>query len=123
MIAYVAATHGINVAGAVAGSLLAIAALLALVWRAVVRPWLVAQLVDPVRETHKQVTVNGHSSDTPTILDLLADLRIGQQQIRADLADHIRTAHRRDRLDYLDDIERRRDINGGRPPTDPDRKD
>ncbi len=67
--------HEINVAGAVAGSLIAILALLALVWRTVVKPWLVAQLIDPLHETRKQVTVNGHSSAQPTVLDLLADLR------------------------------------------------
>lgn len=28
-----------------------------------------------IDETHKQVTVNSHSSDTPTVLDLINDLR------------------------------------------------
>lgn len=82
--------HEINVAGAIAASLLAILALLALIWRTVVKPWLVSQLVDPLHETRHAVTINSHSSDKPTVLDRLSDLADGQQEIR----DEVETHHR-----------------------------
>ena len=89
------------VIGSACGTFLAIAGVLALVW-AFVKPWLIAQLVEPLHETRRQVTVNGHSSSTPTVLDLLSELRAGQASLsddfcdlRTDLSDHVRTATRR----------------------------
>lgn len=83
-------THNINLAGTIAGSIIAILALVTLLWRAVAKPWLVSQLVDPLHETHRQVAVNGHSSERPTVLDLLAALLAAQDQIGEDLAAHRR---------------------------------
>ena len=37
-------------------------------------PWLREQLVHPVQETHRQVTVNHHVSNEPTVLDRLDSL-------------------------------------------------
>lgn len=39
------------------------------------RDQLVTQLLNPVQETHRQVTVNQHSSEEPTILDKMDDLK------------------------------------------------
>lgn len=51
---------------------------------------------DQVAETHKQVTVNGHSSDQPTVLDRLEEVKAAQTDLRAvvdsiaaEVADHV----------------------------------
>jgi hypothetical protein len=36
--------------------------------------WVRDHLLEPVRETHKQVTVNHHSSENPTVLDRIDDV-------------------------------------------------
>ena len=101
------------VIGSACGTFLAVVGVLALVW-AFMKPWLISQLVEPLhetrdasRQTQHQVTVNGHSSETPTVLDLLSELRTGQQEIRDDFAAHVRRGQRRDgvvdrRMDAFD---------------------
>ena len=34
------------------------------------------EVITPVQESHKQLTVNSHSSASPTILDALDDIRV-----------------------------------------------
>jgi hypothetical protein len=48
--------------------------LLGLGCRYILLPWLKAQLVTPVQETHHQVTVNAHKSNPPTLRDGLDTL-------------------------------------------------
>lgn len=43
-------------------------------------PWLRENLVKPVNATHRQVTVNHHSSPEPTLLDKLDDVIQGIQE-------------------------------------------
>lgn len=42
--------------------------------RFVLLPWLRSELVEPVQETHKQVTENHHSNTVPTVLDRIEDV-------------------------------------------------
>lgn len=62
-------------AAAVAGALLA---LLGMLWW-LVKPraveWFRREVLQPVRETHQSVTVNGHVSETPTLRDQVDSLR------------------------------------------------
>lgn len=76
----------LSLIGAILGVVLSALALLAILW-AFIKPWLVLQLVEPLRETRHQVTVNGHSSDTPTVLDLLSELRDGQARIHDEVTE------------------------------------
>lgn len=64
--------------GAVLSIMLGFCALIGLASKFVLLPWLKEQLVEPVQETHKQVTVNSYQSDPLTLLDLvhLMDLRL-----------------------------------------------
>lgn len=69
----------IEYAGVIAGSVLAVSAVLALVGRWVARrlllPWLRETLIDPLEATRHQVTpVNNQRSETPTVPDLLHTL-------------------------------------------------
>jgi flagellar basal body-associated protein FliL len=41
-----------------------------------------------INETHKQVTVNSHSSANPTVLDLISDVKEEQVRVRVELSDH-----------------------------------
>jgi hypothetical protein len=52
-------------------------------------PWLQRELFGPVQRTHHQVTVNHHSSDTPTILDRLDDVQDEVRKVRSDLSRHL----------------------------------
>lgn len=42
-----------------------------------------------INETHKQVTVNSHSSATPTVLDLIAEVRDEQKRTNDRIESHI----------------------------------
>lgn len=53
--------------------------LVGLAVRYVLLPYLKEHLIEPVKETNKQVTVNTHASDSPTVLDRIDDV---SQQIR-----------------------------------------
>lgn len=66
----------VDVLGQVVGVALGVFALLGLVVRYVLLPYLREQLT-LTRETHKQVTENKHSNRTPTILDRLEDIESG----------------------------------------------
>lgn len=56
-------------------TLTAFLGLVGLATRYVLLPWLRDQLVQPVRETHQQVTENSHRTpDNPTLPDRLSDL-------------------------------------------------
>lgn len=61
----------------VCGSIITVAGAAGVVWWLVkprIAEWVERELIQPVRETHHQVTVNHHSSDEPTILDRLDTL-------------------------------------------------
>lgn len=64
----------IETAGAVLGVVLAVLALLGVGWKFVVLPNLREQLLEPVKETNRQVTENKHANRDPTMLDRLHDL-------------------------------------------------
>jgi hypothetical protein len=49
-----------------------------------------------VAETHKQVTVNGHSNEQPTVLDILSDLRAEVRGVDKRLDDHLLLASKAD---------------------------
>lgn len=59
------------VIGATLSIVMMLLTLFALAARYVLLPWLKDQLVNPVQETHKQLTVNNYKSDNLTILDLV----------------------------------------------------
>lgn len=42
-----------------------------------------------ISETHKQVTVNHHSSDFPTVLDRIDDVRVAVLNLREDFLTHV----------------------------------
>jgi hypothetical protein len=64
--------------GAAVGLIVSLCLLGGLVTKFVLLPWLRANLVDPVKNTESQVTVNGHASDEPTVLDRLDDVKAAQ---------------------------------------------
>lgn len=76
-----------NLIGAVITILLGTAALLGLGVRYVLIPYLREQLVKPVQETHKQVTVNGGKSDPPTVLDRLHDVNAEVKETRQEIVE------------------------------------
>jgi hypothetical protein len=110
--------------GAIAGAIVAVFTVLGLLW-AVLKPWLRDQIIGPVHETRAAaseardaVTVNGHTSEIPTVLDLLRDVLAGQERIRGDVADngrrldaHIRLtrSHEREVDRRFDDVDNRID--------------
>ena len=61
--------------------------LIGLATRYVLLPWLRDKLVDPLHETHRQVSENGHANAAPTIPDRLEDLA---GQVAEATADHQR---------------------------------
>lgn len=74
--------------GAACGAVLAIAAVLGLVARRILLPWLREELSAPLQEVKHQVSVNQHSSAQPTVLDKIDDVRA---EVRA--IGHILDAH------------------------------
>lgn len=67
--------------------------------------WMTARQGRQVRETHKQVTVNHHSSATPTVLDRIDDVRTALVKLGSDLND----LHGKfnDHLAHSNDMDRR----------------
>jgi len=61
------------------GTLLTVFAVLGLLVRYVLLPYLREHLIAPVKQVEKQVTENHHSNETPTVLDRLDDV---QQEVR-----------------------------------------
>lgn len=72
----------VDVLGAAVGVLLGLAALVGVIWKYVVLPNLREQL-GLIRETHKQVTENGHSNAAPTVLDRIDDVAHAQRSTDA----------------------------------------
>lgn len=71
-------------------TLLALCALTSLVVKFVLIPYLREHLLSPVRETHQQVTENGHvDPGTPTLPDRLATISEKQQTIQTVLNRHV----------------------------------
>jgi len=75
--------------------------LLAGLARVALVPWLRTHLVEPVKETNRQVTVNGHESPEPTMLDKLDtvsrkvdQVERRQGELRVELGDELRAAGR-----------------------------
>lgn len=64
------------------------------VWRWVVLPNLREQLIRPVQETHKQVTVNGGRNNPPTLLDKVGEVDASLKKLRQDFVDHLVNASR-----------------------------
>lgn len=76
--------------GAVAtavGLLLGLATLIGLAVRYALLPWLQTHIVQPVSETRRQVTVNGHVSATPTLLDRVDTSAAQLGRVRTQLDD------------------------------------
>lgn len=65
----------IEVAGATVGLALGLCALIGIAAKWVVLPWIQTHVVVPVKETNRQVTVNGHASRDPTLKDSIHTLR------------------------------------------------
>src|SRR5690348_16275801 len=73
----------------------------------VLLPWLRYNLVEPVRKTHHTVTTNHHTSEEPTLLDRLSEIREEVCTVREDQAGLIRstaanTRHIEDLKDQFD---------------------
>lgn len=78
------------------GVVLAILAVLGLLWRFVLLPNLREQLFQPIEDTRRQVVENRHKHTRPTILDRIDDVEqtleaiaLNQQAILKRLGDHI----------------------------------
>lgn len=63
--------------------------ILLLLFTSFVSPAILLIMNKRIKETHKQVTENHHSSETPTILDLLDLIREDGRETHAMLIDHI----------------------------------
>lgn len=74
-----------TVAAAVSATLVSTAVLLGLGIKYGLLPYLQAQLIRPVQETHRTVTVNGGVSETPTVLDRLSGIRTEVAELRNDV--------------------------------------
>jgi hypothetical protein len=68
------------------GTLISLCVLAGLAVRYVLLPWLQTHLLEPVKETNHQVSVNAHQSDEPTIPDRIEDL---SAQVTAATRDHV----------------------------------
>jgi hypothetical protein len=75
-----------EVAGAVVALALGVCALLGIFARVVALPWLKTHLLEPVRETNRQVSVNGHTSRDPTLKDSVHTLQKQYTDLRQDIA-------------------------------------
>lgn len=79
-------TDALATAGALVGLLLGLCALSAIFARVVVLPWLRTHLLEPVQETNRQVTVNGHVSAEPTLKDSVHRLQEQYVSLRSEIA-------------------------------------
>jgi hypothetical protein len=82
--------------GASIGIVLGLATLGGLLVRYALLPWLQTHIVSPVQEVNRQVTVNGHVSEVPTLLDRVDNAAVLAQELR-DQVDTVR--------DTTDDLE------------------
>jgi phosphopantothenoylcysteine synthetase/decarboxylase len=76
-------TSLLGLMSAALGVTISVLALLGLGYRFVLLPNLEKNLFAPVKETHHQVTVNHHSSDTPTLKDMIDDVRADGEHSRS----------------------------------------
>lgn len=76
----------LEVAGALVGLALGLIALIAIGARLVLLPWIRTHLTEPVKETNRQVTVNGHQSRDPTLKDSVHTLQEQYVELRRDIA-------------------------------------
>jgi hypothetical protein len=66
------------------GITIGLCTLVGLAARFVLMPWLREHLVTPIKETQHQVTVNGHVSQDPTLLDKIDSLQGAVDDVQAD---------------------------------------
>lgn len=59
--------------------------LLGLAVRMILVPWLKEHVINPVKETNHQVTVNKHISDPPTLLDKVDRVQNNLDRVEADV--------------------------------------
>lgn len=76
----------LEVAGAAVGLALGLCALIGIAAKWVVLPWIQTHVVAPVKETNRQVTVNGHQSRDPTLKDSVHRLQEQYGHLRRDIA-------------------------------------
>jgi hypothetical protein len=77
-------TELLAILGAMAGLAVALCVLLGYFAKFVALPWLREHLVTPIKETQHQVTVNGHVSQDPTLLDKIDSLQGAVDDVQAD---------------------------------------
>lgn len=65
--------------------LAALAGAVAWATRRVLLPWLIEHIAAPVQATARQVSINGHTSRTPTLLDKVDTIGTDLEVVRADL--------------------------------------
>lgn len=81
-------------------TLTALLVLTGLAVRFVLLPWLRDHLVDPVQQTHQQVSANGRDTEPPTLPDRLADLQSDVSVLTRLLDTHVEwSTEEHDRLD------------------------
>lgn len=99
------------------GTLLTVFAVLGVLVRYVLLPYLREHLIAPVKQVEKQVTENHHSNSTPTVLDRIDDV---QQEVRVlgrMLEGHMDWSERWVNLIERElDLDRRRGGDSGPPP-------
>jgi hypothetical protein len=74
------------IAGALVALALGLCALAGIIGRVVLLPWIRTHLLEPVQETNRQVTVNGHTSRDPTLKDSVHSLQEQYTELRRDIA-------------------------------------
>lgn len=72
------------------GILVSFSILVGILVRLMLLPWLREHLVEPVRETRKQVTENHHSNPRPTVLDRIDDVAQQIARARGEVAENTR---------------------------------
>lgn len=80
-------TELLGAVGAAIGVLLGLATLGGLLVRYALLPWLQTHIVTPMREVNHQVTVNGHVSATPTLLDRVDTASEAAQELSAQVTE------------------------------------
>lgn len=77
----------LETAGALVALALGLCALAAIVWKVVMMPAIRTHLLEPVKETNRQVSVNGHADPRdPTLKDSVHHLQQQYEALRTDIA-------------------------------------
>jgi len=85
--------------GVIVSAVLAVAALLGLLVKYVLMPYLIEQVVRPLRETHRQVTPHHRlRRDEPTVVDRLDDVKTDLSGIKEAVEDLSKKARENRRL-------------------------